>query len=110
MFQKHKELIQRPAVSKELQSERETLLARLLHYNKGAIKCKCKWLCVSELKSKYYYRVLHFCPDFLADKFFTIFSDRPKAKKVTLKVVAMVTPETNQGLLLAGTCLTWSTE
>lgn len=41
VFQKHKELIRRPAVSKELQSERETLLARLLDYNKGAIKHKC---------------------------------------------------------------------
>ncbi|KAM4566457.1 cytoplasmic dynein 2 heavy chain 1 isoform 3-T3 [Odontesthes bonariensis] len=35
VFQKHKELIRRPTVSKELQSERETLLARLLDYNKG---------------------------------------------------------------------------
>uniref|UniRef100_A0A671UXN0 Cytoplasmic dynein 2 heavy chain 1 n=1 Tax=Sparus aurata TaxID=8175 RepID=A0A671UXN0_SPAAU len=35
VFQKHKELIRRPNVSKELQSERETLLARLLDYNKG---------------------------------------------------------------------------
>ncbi|CAB1349241.1 unnamed protein product [Coregonus sp. 'balchen'] len=34
-FQKHKELIRRPNVSKELQSERETLLARLLEYIKG---------------------------------------------------------------------------
>uniref|UniRef100_A0A4W5JP42 Dynein cytoplasmic 2 heavy chain 1 n=1 Tax=Hucho hucho TaxID=62062 RepID=A0A4W5JP42_9TELE len=33
-FQKHKELIRRPNVSKELQSERETLLARLLEYIK----------------------------------------------------------------------------
>lgn len=41
VFQKHKELIRRPTVSKELQSERETLLARLLDYNKGAIKCEC---------------------------------------------------------------------
>ncbi|KAF7666054.1 hypothetical protein LDENG_00118150 [Lucifuga dentata] len=35
VFQKHKELIQRPTISKELQSEKETLLARLLHYKKG---------------------------------------------------------------------------
>ncbi|KAM9852784.1 cytoplasmic dynein 2 heavy chain 1 isoform 4-T4 [Aulostomus maculatus] len=35
VFQKHKELIRRPTVSKELQSEREILLARLLDYNKG---------------------------------------------------------------------------
>uniref|UniRef100_A0A8C9YHS7 Cytoplasmic dynein 2 heavy chain 1 n=1 Tax=Sander lucioperca TaxID=283035 RepID=A0A8C9YHS7_SANLU len=35
VFQKHKELIRRPTISKELQSERETLLARLLDYNKG---------------------------------------------------------------------------
>ncbi|XP_071781183.2 cytoplasmic dynein 2 heavy chain 1 [Centroberyx gerrardi] len=35
VFQKHKELIRRPNISKELQSERETLLARLLDYNKG---------------------------------------------------------------------------
>ncbi|XP_055023019.1 cytoplasmic dynein 2 heavy chain 1 [Boleophthalmus pectinirostris] len=35
VFQKHKELIQRPSISKELQSEREVLLARLLDYNKG---------------------------------------------------------------------------
>uniref|UniRef100_A0A7N9AQM7 Dynein cytoplasmic 2 heavy chain 1 n=1 Tax=Mastacembelus armatus TaxID=205130 RepID=A0A7N9AQM7_9TELE len=35
VFQKHKELIKRPIISKELQSERETLLARLLDYNKG---------------------------------------------------------------------------
>ncbi|XP_013869519.1 cytoplasmic dynein 2 heavy chain 1 [Austrofundulus limnaeus] len=35
LFQKHKELIRRPTISKELQSERETLLARLLDYNKG---------------------------------------------------------------------------
>ncbi|KAG7247632.1 hypothetical protein CRUP_038140, partial [Coryphaenoides rupestris] len=35
VFQKHKELIRRPTVSKELQSERETLLARLLDYSKG---------------------------------------------------------------------------
>ncbi|XP_041658498.1 cytoplasmic dynein 2 heavy chain 1 isoform X2 [Cheilinus undulatus] len=34
LFQKHKELIKRPTISKELQSERETLLARLLDYNK----------------------------------------------------------------------------
>ncbi|XP_076138461.1 cytoplasmic dynein 2 heavy chain 1 [Alosa pseudoharengus] len=34
-FQKHKELIKRPAISKELQSERETLLAKLLDYVKG---------------------------------------------------------------------------
>ncbi|XP_052360063.1 cytoplasmic dynein 2 heavy chain 1 isoform X2 [Oncorhynchus keta] len=34
VFQKHKELIRRPNVSKELQSERETLLARLLEYIK----------------------------------------------------------------------------
>lgn len=35
VFQKHKELIKRPTISKELQSERETLLARLLDYNRG---------------------------------------------------------------------------
>ncbi|KAM6946318.1 LOW QUALITY PROTEIN: cytoplasmic dynein 2 heavy chain 1 [Aplochiton taeniatus] len=35
VFQKHRELIRRPTVSKELQAERETLLARLLDYNKG---------------------------------------------------------------------------
>ncbi|KAM4743047.1 cytoplasmic dynein 2 heavy chain 1 isoform 3-T4 [Anableps anableps] len=35
VFQKHKELIRRPTVSKELQSEREKLLAKLLDYNKG---------------------------------------------------------------------------
>ncbi|KAG7479776.1 cytoplasmic dynein 2 heavy chain 1 isoform X1 [Solea senegalensis] len=35
VFQKHKELIRRSTISKELQSERETLLARLLDYNKG---------------------------------------------------------------------------
>ncbi|XP_041850617.1 cytoplasmic dynein 2 heavy chain 1 [Melanotaenia boesemani] len=35
VFQKHKQLIRRPTISKELQSERETLLARLLDYNKG---------------------------------------------------------------------------
>ncbi|CAL8361611.1 unnamed protein product [Merluccius merluccius] len=35
VFQKHKELIRRPIISKELQSERETLLARLLDYSKG---------------------------------------------------------------------------
>ncbi|XP_056229968.1 cytoplasmic dynein 2 heavy chain 1 isoform X2 [Seriola aureovittata] len=35
VFQKHKELIRRPTISKELQSERETLMARLLDYNKG---------------------------------------------------------------------------
>ncbi|TNN71607.1 Cytoplasmic dynein 2 heavy chain 1 [Liparis tanakae] len=35
VFQKHKELIRRPSISKELQSERETLLARLLDYNTG---------------------------------------------------------------------------
>ncbi|KAK5608849.1 Cytoplasmic dynein 2 heavy chain 1 [Crenichthys baileyi] len=35
LFQKHKELIRRPTISKELQSERETLLAKLLDYNKG---------------------------------------------------------------------------
>ncbi|XP_040902456.1 cytoplasmic dynein 2 heavy chain 1 [Toxotes jaculatrix] len=35
VFQKHRELIRRPTISKELQSERETLLARLLDYNKG---------------------------------------------------------------------------
>ncbi|XP_076002176.1 cytoplasmic dynein 2 heavy chain 1 isoform X2 [Genypterus blacodes] len=34
VFQKHKELIRRPTISKELQSEKETLLARLLDYNK----------------------------------------------------------------------------
>lgn len=39
VFQKHKELIRRPTVSKELQSERETLLARLLDYNKGGLLC-----------------------------------------------------------------------
>uniref|UniRef100_A0A3Q1F2C8 Dynein heavy chain tail domain-containing protein n=1 Tax=Acanthochromis polyacanthus TaxID=80966 RepID=A0A3Q1F2C8_9TELE len=35
VFQKHKELIRRPNISKELQSEREMLLARILDYNKG---------------------------------------------------------------------------
>ncbi|KAF3692878.1 Cytoplasmic dynein 2 heavy chain 1 [Channa argus] len=35
VFQKHKELIKRPTISKELQSERENLLAILLDYNKG---------------------------------------------------------------------------
>ncbi|XP_028320044.1 cytoplasmic dynein 2 heavy chain 1 isoform X2 [Gouania willdenowi] len=35
VFQKHKELIRRPTINKELQSERENLLARLLDYNKG---------------------------------------------------------------------------
>ncbi|KAK2847119.1 hypothetical protein Q5P01_010118 [Channa striata] len=35
VFHKHKELIKRPTISKELQSERENLLARLLDYNKG---------------------------------------------------------------------------
>ncbi|XP_047247257.1 cytoplasmic dynein 2 heavy chain 1 isoform X2 [Girardinichthys multiradiatus] len=35
LFQKHKELIRRPTISKELQSEREKLLAKLLDYNKG---------------------------------------------------------------------------
>uniref|UniRef100_A0A3Q4HAW8 Cytoplasmic dynein 2 heavy chain 1 n=1 Tax=Neolamprologus brichardi TaxID=32507 RepID=A0A3Q4HAW8_NEOBR len=35
VFLKHKELIRRPTISKELQSERETLLARLLDDNKG---------------------------------------------------------------------------
>ncbi|XP_028975291.2 cytoplasmic dynein 2 heavy chain 1 isoform X3 [Esox lucius] len=35
VFQKHKELIKRATVRKELQSERETLLARLLEYVKG---------------------------------------------------------------------------
>uniref|UniRef100_A0A3Q3KJ04 Cytoplasmic dynein 2 heavy chain 1 n=1 Tax=Monopterus albus TaxID=43700 RepID=A0A3Q3KJ04_MONAL len=35
VFQKHKELIRRSTISKELQSERETLLAILLDYNKG---------------------------------------------------------------------------
>ena len=35
VFKKHKELIRRPTISKELQSERETLLARLLDYSKG---------------------------------------------------------------------------
>ena len=35
VFQKHRELIRRPSVSRELQPERETLLARLLEYNKG---------------------------------------------------------------------------
>ncbi|XP_051782842.1 cytoplasmic dynein 2 heavy chain 1 isoform X2 [Erpetoichthys calabaricus] len=34
-FQKYKELIKRPSISKELVSERETLLARLLDYAKG---------------------------------------------------------------------------
>ncbi|XP_008299945.1 cytoplasmic dynein 2 heavy chain 1 [Stegastes partitus] len=35
VFQKHKELVRRPTISKELQSEREMLLARILDYNKG---------------------------------------------------------------------------
>ncbi|KAM3616881.1 uncharacterized protein V6R79_025341 [Siganus canaliculatus] len=35
LFEKHKELIRRPTVRKELQSEREILLARLLDYSKG---------------------------------------------------------------------------
>ncbi|XP_061923239.1 dynein cytoplasmic 2 heavy chain 1 isoform X1 [Entelurus aequoreus] len=35
VFQKHKELIRRSTVRHELQSERDTLLARLLDYNKG---------------------------------------------------------------------------
>uniref|UniRef100_A0A672SRA8 Dynein cytoplasmic 2 heavy chain 1 n=1 Tax=Sinocyclocheilus grahami TaxID=75366 RepID=A0A672SRA8_SINGR len=35
VFQKHRELIKRPTISKELQPERETLLTRLLDYNKG---------------------------------------------------------------------------
>lgn len=35
VFQKHKELIKRPTIGKELQSERETMQARLLEYNKG---------------------------------------------------------------------------
>ncbi|XP_036005544.1 cytoplasmic dynein 2 heavy chain 1 isoform X1 [Fundulus heteroclitus] len=35
VFQKHKELIRRPTISKELQSEREKLLAKLLDYSKG---------------------------------------------------------------------------
>ncbi|XP_038123892.1 cytoplasmic dynein 2 heavy chain 1 [Cyprinodon tularosa] len=35
VFQKHKELIRRPTISKELQSEREKLLAKLLDYIKG---------------------------------------------------------------------------
>uniref|UniRef100_H2M4S9 Cytoplasmic dynein 2 heavy chain 1 n=1 Tax=Oryzias latipes TaxID=8090 RepID=H2M4S9_ORYLA len=35
VFQKHKELIRRPTINKELQTEREMLLARLLDYNKG---------------------------------------------------------------------------
>ncbi|KAJ3590899.1 hypothetical protein NHX12_008847 [Muraenolepis orangiensis] len=35
VFQKHKELIRRPTIGEELQSERETLLARLLDYSKG---------------------------------------------------------------------------
>ncbi|XP_077466766.1 cytoplasmic dynein 2 heavy chain 1 isoform X1 [Stigmatopora argus] len=35
VFQKHKELIRRPTIRKELQSERDTSLARLLDYNKG---------------------------------------------------------------------------
>ncbi|XP_057206860.1 cytoplasmic dynein 2 heavy chain 1 isoform X3 [Triplophysa rosa] len=35
VFQRHKDLIRRPTVSKELQPERETLLTRLLDYNKG---------------------------------------------------------------------------
>lgn len=43
MFQKHKELIRRPTISKELQSERETLLARLLDYNKGLLFCPCEF-------------------------------------------------------------------
>lgn len=34
-FQKHRDLIKRPTISKELQPERETLLTRLLDYNKG---------------------------------------------------------------------------
>uniref|UniRef100_A0AAV2J329 Cytoplasmic dynein 2 heavy chain 1 n=1 Tax=Knipowitschia caucasica TaxID=637954 RepID=A0AAV2J329_KNICA len=34
VFQRHKELIQRPSIRKELQSEREILLARLLDYNR----------------------------------------------------------------------------
>uniref|UniRef100_A0A3P8WNV8 Cytoplasmic dynein 2 heavy chain 1 n=1 Tax=Cynoglossus semilaevis TaxID=244447 RepID=A0A3P8WNV8_CYNSE len=34
VFQKHKELIKRPTIGKELQSERETMQARLLEYNK----------------------------------------------------------------------------
>ncbi|XP_026994578.2 cytoplasmic dynein 2 heavy chain 1 isoform X2 [Tachysurus fulvidraco] len=35
VFQKHRELIKRPTVSKELQPERETLLTRLLDYCRG---------------------------------------------------------------------------
>ncbi|KAI4889837.1 hypothetical protein NFI96_027314, partial [Prochilodus magdalenae] len=35
VFQKHREVIRRPTVSKELQSEREILLTRLLDYCKG---------------------------------------------------------------------------
>ncbi|XP_034023634.1 cytoplasmic dynein 2 heavy chain 1 [Thalassophryne amazonica] len=35
VFHRHKELIKRPTISKELQSERETLLTRLLDYNKS---------------------------------------------------------------------------
>ncbi|XP_050986096.1 LOW QUALITY PROTEIN: cytoplasmic dynein 2 heavy chain 1 [Labeo rohita] len=35
VFQKHRDLIKRPTISKELQPERETLLTRLLDYNKG---------------------------------------------------------------------------
>ncbi|XP_028817493.1 cytoplasmic dynein 2 heavy chain 1 isoform X3 [Denticeps clupeoides] len=35
VFQKYKELIRRPTISKELQSERETLLAKLLDFIKG---------------------------------------------------------------------------
>lgn len=35
VFQKHKELIKRSTVSKELQPERETLLTRLLDYCRG---------------------------------------------------------------------------
>ncbi|XP_073674385.1 cytoplasmic dynein 2 heavy chain 1-like [Garra rufa] len=35
VFQKHRDLIKRPTISRELQPERETLLTRLLDYNKG---------------------------------------------------------------------------
>lgn len=38
-FQKHRDLIKRPTISKELKPERETLLTRLLDYNKGQITC-----------------------------------------------------------------------
>jgi len=45
VFQKHKELIRRPTISKELQSERETLLARLLDYSKGLLHYRYYTLC-----------------------------------------------------------------